>query len=35
MTIALARSPLPDLARPIAHRTRGRIHGPYSLTMVQ
>src|SRR6266851_1774825 len=33
MTLALTKSPLPDLARSIAHRIRGRTHGPITRLM--
>jgi redox-sensitive bicupin YhaK (pirin superfamily) len=33
MTLALTKSPLPDLARSIAHRNRGRTHGPITRLM--
>jgi redox-sensitive bicupin YhaK (pirin superfamily) len=33
MTLALTKSLLPDMARPIAHRNRGRPHGPVTRLM--
>src|SRR4030088_3056317 len=33
MTLALSKPPLPDLARSIAHRIRGRTHGPVTRLM--
>jgi redox-sensitive bicupin YhaK (pirin superfamily) len=33
MTLALTKSPPPNLARPIAHRIRGRTHGPVTRLM--
>jgi redox-sensitive bicupin YhaK (pirin superfamily) len=33
MTLALTKSPRPDLARSIAHRIRGRTHGPVTRLM--
>jgi len=33
MTLALAKSPLPHLARAIVRRTRGRTHGPITRLM--